>query len=150
MCLNQSRPTRLISDSAARTRAIAAELAERLQPGDVVALRGPMGAGKTVFVKGIADAFGVREPVTSATFTIITEYEGRIPLVHADLYRLHGSAEAAETGLQDYLRDSSVVVVIEWAERASDLYPSDTIWISISVSEDGRRAIAIDRTEQQP
>ena len=107
-----------------------------------------MGAGKTVFVKGLADAFGVREPVTSATFTIIAEYHGEVPLVHADLYRLHGSRDAVEIGLEEYFGVTSAVVVVEWADRAAELFPSTTLWIDISIGENATRVINVQHHEQ--
>lgn len=113
----------------------------------MLALRGPVGAGKTVFAKGLADALDVSEPLTSATFTIIAEYSGRVPLVHADLYRLHGSDQARDVGLEEWLAAGSAVVVVEWAERAVELFSAGTLWVDIAIETDGMRTITIRQQE---
>ena len=113
----------------------------------MLALRGPVGAGKTVFAKGVAEALGVSEPLTSATFTIIGEYNGRFPLVHADLYRLHGSDEARDAGLEEWLGAASAVVVVEWAERAVELFSAGTLWVDIAIESDGTRTISVQEQE---
>lgn len=108
-------------------------------------LYGSVGSGKTVISQGIADALGVTEPITSATFTILVEYPapfGRF--VHADLYRLHGSDEATETGIEDLLSDRATITVIEWADRAADLLePAETVRVALSIEADGSRRIDI-------
>lgn len=111
------------SASEDETRAIAAALAATLQPGDVVLLSGDLGAGKTAFVRGLAEGLGLPPNiVTSPTFTLVHEYcGGRLPLVHVDLYRL-GTAELAEIGLDDDLAAAGVVAV-EWPERLSRAVP---------------------------
>ncbi len=114
------------SHSAEETEAIAAELAAELAPGDVVALVGDLGAGKTVFARGLARALGVQEPVHSPTFTLIHEYQGRWPVFHVDLYRLAGVAEAESLGLEEYF-EAPGVTIIEWADRAASLLPARAI-----------------------
>lgn len=108
-------------------------------------LYGSVGSGKTVISQGIAAGLGITEPITSATFTILVEYSapfGRF--VHADLYRLHGSDEAIETGIEDLLSDQSTITVIEWADRAADLLaPVETVRVALSIEPDGSRSIEI-------
>lgn len=132
------------SDGEAATRRIAAALAGDLVPGDVVLLHGDLGAGKTVFVKGLAEGLGLDPAdVTSPTFTVVHEYRGgRLPLQHLDLYRLD-RAELDELGLDAALADRGVVVV-EWAERLERAIPS--AWrVRLTDAGDDQRQIAIDR-----
>ncbi|MDQ0190061.1 tRNA (adenosine(37)-N6)-threonylcarbamoyltransferase complex ATPase subunit type 1 TsaE [Alicyclobacillus cycloheptanicus] len=106
--------------SSAQTRKLGAALGRLLQPGHVVLLSGELGAGKTTFTQGVAEGLGVIGEVTSPTFTLVAEYTGRIPLVHADLYRLGADAEAVwQTGLEDYL-EGEAAVLIEWPEAIAD------------------------------
>ncbi len=115
-------------------------LAGDLQRGDVIALSGELGAGKTALVKGIARGLGITMDVTSPTFTLIHEYGGgRLPLFHVDLYRLDSVSQALAVGIEDYLNGSGVTV-IEWAERIAPLLPPHTTRIQIkSIGEDVRR-----------
>ena len=106
-----------LSDSPARTVEIGRALARLLQPGDVIALRGGLGAGKTAFTRGLARGLGVEGPVTSPTYTIVNEYpEGRLPLFHFDMYRLTDAEELFDLGWEDYLRRRGVCAV-EWSEN---------------------------------
>lgn len=100
----------------------------------VIALHGNLGAGKTCFTQGLAQAAGVKEPVCSPTYTIISEYRGTVPFHHIDLYRLGGPEEAFDLGLDEYL-DAGGITVIEWAERAAELLLPDTIHIRIERGE---------------
>ena len=93
----------IISSSWEQTFNVGKELAEKLNPGDVIAFHGDLGAGKTVFVRGLAEGLGLDARVTSPTFTIVNEYDGKIPLFHFDMYRLSGSDELFEIGWEDYL-----------------------------------------------
>ena len=103
--MNTSRPREiLITRSPAETREVAAGLAGSLLPGDVLALCGELGSGKTCFVQGLARALGVRGRVSSPTFTLMHEYQGRLPVFHVDLYRLFTGADLAELGLDDIPR----------------------------------------------
>lgn len=121
------------------------ELALTLKPSDVVCLYGGLGAGKTVFIKGMASALGIAErDVISPSFTIISEYDSTPPLYHADLYRLEGGADVEDTGLYEYM-ESKGLTVIEWADR---LHESDTrgaIKVNIEIMPDGSREITINR-----
>ncbi len=110
----------VLSASAEETAALGAEVARRLGPGDVVVLRGEMGAGKTTFVRGAARALGVTRPVTSPTFTIGRRYEeARPPLAHVDLHRL-GSLDDEEPALLDDYVNGEHVAFVEWPEAAED------------------------------
>ncbi len=109
-------PVRVSSASAAETRRFAAHLAAVAVAGDVIALRGELGAGKTQFAKGFAQGLGVTAVVNSPSFTLMAEYLGRLPLFHLDLYRLGGAADVLAGGLLDE-RQQGGVTIIEWAER---------------------------------
>lgn len=133
----------LSSASPEDTLAIARALGETLAPGDVVALTGELGAGKTLFCKGIGEALGIPpEKVVSPSFTIVTEHEGRIPLTHVDVYRLSSLREAEEIGLSETLAGRGVCVV-EWAEKIAELLPTNCIRVTFTVSDGDRRGIAV-------
>lgn len=119
------------------TRAIARSLGAVLAPGDVVALTGDLGAGKTVFCKGLGEALGIApDRVTSPTFTIVTEHAGRLPFRHIDAYRLSSAREAEDIGLDELFRGDGVCVV-EWAEKIGILLPNDRIQVTFLFSEEG-------------
>lgn len=141
--MTRSRGSR--SSSPEQTAAIARRLAQTLRPGSVLAILGPLGAGKTVFVKGLALGLGVppRETV-SPTFSLIHEHPGPVPLYHADLYRLRGPAEAAEIGLDDYAERGGVLAV-EWPDRAAGLLPRHTITVRLDVTGPRERRVTIER-----
>ncbi len=112
-----------------------------LRRGDVLALCGDLGAGKTHFVKGLAAALGSDAAVTSPTFTLIHEYVGgRLPLYHFDFYRLDDEDEALKIGLDEYL-DGDGICVIEWADKFPHLLPAHTRWYRFTHREDGARSI---------
>ena len=103
--------------SAAETELLGARLAETLLPGDVIAFRGDLGAGKTAFTRGLARGLGITEAVTSPTYTIVNEYpQGRLPLFHFDMYRLRDAEELFDLGWEDYLAREGVCAV-EWSEN---------------------------------
>ena len=125
--MNISRVARIThSRSPAETRALARALAATLKPGDVLALHGELGSGKTCFVQGLARALGVRQAVTSPTFTMVSEYRGRCPFIHMDFYRIQNPGEFESIDFEHYL-DLAGIVVIEWAERAGDWIPGNTL-----------------------
>jgi tRNA threonylcarbamoyladenosine biosynthesis protein TsaE len=105
-----------------------------LKPGDIVALIGELGAGKTVLVKGIARGLNVKEEPNSPTFVIMNAYEGRIPLYHFDLYRISGVNEIEGIGYEDYFFGDGITVV-EWADRIEEIFPEHTIKIEIKIPE---------------
>ena len=108
------------SDSAAETEAIGARVAAGLEPGDVVLIQGELGAGKTTLVRGAARALGVRQPVTSPTFTIGQRYPAPVPIAHLDLYRVPGLAGEDPDLLSDYLR-ADTIAFVEWPEGGEEL-----------------------------
>lgn len=140
------------SSGAAETVSLGRALSSQLEAGDVVAFYGDLGAGKTTMIKGIAAGLGVAEVVKSPSFVMITEYRGRVPVYHIDLYRLgardggHGaghqavmsSEECELLGLEDYLSGDGVCL-IEWAERGEQILPQDAIRVRMSVEGSGRR-----------
>jgi tRNA threonylcarbamoyladenosine biosynthesis protein TsaE len=119
------------TSSAKETRDLAASLAVVASAGDRLALHGPLGAGKTQFAKGFAAGLGVREVVLSPSFTLMAEYEGRLPLFHLDLYRLEGDSDAYEGGLLDE-REARGVTLIEWGERLSPALDPERLEVTIS------------------
>jgi tRNA threonylcarbamoyladenosine biosynthesis protein TsaE len=122
------------------TKEFAARLANRLKPGDVLALEGDLGAGKTTFAQGLAQALGIEDAVDSPTFTIIKEYRGRLPFYHMDVYRIDSPEE--ELGLEEYFYGDGICLV-EWASRVEPLFPEETLWLCITVKEDGSRQIEL-------
>jgi len=131
-----------VSHGAAQTQRVGARLGELLEAGDVVLLEGELGAGKTVFAQGVARGLGIEDPVTSPTFTLIHEYEGRLPLYHADLYRLAGAADALGIGLEEYLWGDGVTL-IEWPDRATGLVPDVHLTVALRPISDTKRAIRL-------
>lgn len=129
------------SYSDGESRKIAARLALLLKSGDVVTLEGELGAGKTTFTKGIAEGLGVRRMVTSPTFTIIKEYDGRIPLYHIDAYRLEHSEE--DIGFSEYFNGEGLSV-IEWATFIEDYLPNERLNVKINYIDENSRAIQFD------
>lgn len=133
----------IISNSEEQTFEAGKSLASHLSPGDVLAFHGDLGAGKTVFTRGIAAGLGLDARVTSPTFTIVNEYEGDIPLFHFDMYRLSGSDELFEIGWEDYLTRGGICAV-EWSEITEDAFPDNTIKINIKKLDDSTREITVD------
>ena len=130
---------KLHTDSVERTRALAATLATVLVAGDVVLLIGDMGAGKTAFAQGLARGLGVNEPVTSPTFTIVQEYEGRLPVAHVDVYRLDRLQELYDIGIEE-LVDSGRVTLVEWGDVVAQVLPPEhlAVRIDLGASDDER------------
>ena len=133
----------LVSRSETDTATIAADLAATLAPGSVVLLYGDLGAGKTAFVRGLAQGLGVAaEEVSSPTFTIVQEYRGgRLPLFHVDLYRLNDPREIDDLGLDEIAAEG--VLAIEWAEKLPRALPGPVVMIRIAAAEDEARTIAV-------
>ncbi len=125
------------SHSEEETIRIAEQFMAKLSGGAVVALRGELGSGKTVFAKGLAQALNVNQIVTSPTFVLMKVYQGkkngqRMQLAHLDCYRLTDSAALLDIGVADYLGQSDCITVIEWPERVPELLPSNTWWCDFS------------------
>jgi tRNA threonylcarbamoyladenosine biosynthesis protein TsaE len=124
-------PVEYLSHSVAETEALGGRLAAVLSPGAVVAYRGGLGMGKTAFTRGLARGLGCEARVTSPTFTIVNEYEGRIPLFHFDMYRLPDADALFDIGWEDYL-DRGGVCAVEWSEQVAEALPPDTVYVTIA------------------
>lgn len=124
-------------------------IGKSLSAGDIVALSGDLGTGKTYLTKGIARGLGVSEQyqITSPTFTLINEYPGRLTLYHFDLYRLESFLDMINLGYEEYLFGKGVSV-IEWAEKASDILPDETIFISLTYLDENRRKMVISGNDE--
>ena len=132
-----------ITNSPSETEAVGAALARVLQPGTVIAYRGDLGAGKTAFTRGLAKGLGVKERVTSPTYTIVNEYlGGRMPLFHFDMYRLGSEDELFDIGWEDYL-DRCGVCAVEWSENVWGAM-DDAIIITITRLDEDTRKIEIE------
>ncbi|MGP1522576.1 MAG: tRNA (adenosine(37)-N6)-threonylcarbamoyltransferase complex ATPase subunit type 1 TsaE [Treponema sp.] len=130
------------TESAEQTIGLGEKIGSFLRPGDVIALQGTLAAGKTTITKGIARALGITEDITSPTFTLISVYEGRLPLYHMDVYRLEGSADFSDLGAEEMLYGNGICV-IEWSEKIMDELPSRTIVIKLS-AENEKRTVTIE------
>ncbi len=133
-----------ISKNAEETELFGLRIGNSLKKGDVVSLRGSLGAGKTVLAKGIAKALEIHEAIVSPTFTLIQEYDGSLKLYHLDLYRLSGEDEFESMGGEEFLYPDGVSLV-EWSEKIDSMLPDNTIFIDISILEDESRQISIRR-----
>ena len=123
------------------TRSLGKQLAGEVRPGDVIALIGDLGVGKTTLTKAIAAHLGIEEEITSPTFTILSQYEGgRLPLYHFDVYRVHEEDELFEIGFQEYL-DGDGLCVIEWADLIEGLLPAGTRWVRLAWDGTGTERI---------
>lgn len=131
----------MISDSEKNTIQFAKEYAKTLVPGDVVLLEGEMGAGKTVFVKGIAEALGIPDEITSPTYAYMNDYDGK--LYHYDCYRLTSGAQAEALGLCDYFYGKGICV-IEWAENIAEVLPEHCKRVRIEKRGENEREIVCD------
>ena len=143
----QLSPCELISNSPEQTFNFGFHIGERLDGGEILLLSGPLGAGKTILVKGICAALGIEEEdVTSPSFTLVNPYEGRLRLYHLDLYRLDEGATAAHAvDLDELLADEKSVIVIEWAERMGNYPLPQNAWrITVSGDGDDPRTIRLD------
>jgi tRNA threonylcarbamoyladenosine biosynthesis protein TsaE len=134
------------SDSPEATRSLAAALAGAARPGDLIALRGELGAGKTQFAKGFGQGLGVTATINSPSYVLMAEYEGRLPLFHLDLYRLDDGADALAGGLLDE-RQAGGVTLVEWAERLGPALPGDRLDVEFTGSGDDPRTIRLTATE---
>jgi tRNA threonylcarbamoyladenosine biosynthesis protein TsaE len=130
-----------ISNSPAETKAIGRQVAENIGVGSVLALKGDLGSGKTLFVKGVVAGLGSSADVTSPTFTIVHEYRGgRLPVYHFDLFRVENPQALARLGLDDYFFGDGISV-IEWADRFPEFVPEQARWIFFEIKSETQRAI---------
>jgi tRNA threonylcarbamoyladenosine biosynthesis protein TsaE len=133
-------------DSPEAMVALGAEIASDLSDGSVLALCGGLGAGKTHFTKGLASGLGCTGEVTSPTFSLAHEYTGgRIPLFHFDFYRMENQSEVLRIGWDEYL-DAEGVVVVEWADKFSELFPANTLWFKFALGDEGVRLVSVSKT----
>ena len=134
----------MISHSEKETEELGRKFGSSLRRGDLVSLVGSLGAGKTVFAKGIAKSLGISEAIVSPTFTLVQEYEGREKLYHLDLYRLSGEDEFESMGGEEFLYPDGITL-IEWSEKIEDMLPDSTIFVTVDILPDGSRDIDIKR-----
>ena len=130
----------IITNHVADTMAVGRRLAALTRPGDVIALSGPLGAGKTAFVGGLAEGLGITDPVTSPSFVIMKRYdEGFIPLIHVDVYRLGSLAEFEDLGVVDESADG--IAIIEWGNAVAPALPENVLAVTISVGDNEERLL---------
>jgi tRNA threonylcarbamoyladenosine biosynthesis protein TsaE len=134
----------LQTKSTSETIQIGKNIGSLLLPGDVVALVGELGAGKTQFIKGLAAGVGIRKPtyVSSPSFTLINEYEGKIPFYHIDLFRLETEKEAEDLGLEEYFQGIGITA-IEWADKIPSSLPREMLFIHIAYTGKNTRSLEI-------
>ena len=136
-----------VSHSEKKTLEIARKLSRTLKPGMVVAVAGPIGSGKTVFMKGLSRGLGVKDSkeVKSPTFVLLHLYEGKFPIQHFDLYRLEDRASLDDLGFDEFLSNAEAVTVVEWADKALGRIPKDAVWVTFKVTGPTSRSIVIAR-----
>jgi len=140
------------SCSPQRSEALGAALGRLLQAGDVVCLSGPLGAGKTVFCRGIGAGWGADRPLTSPTYNLVHEHQrarDSVRLIHVDLYRIVKASDAHSLGLEDYLAADDIVIV-EWAERTPDAWPAQRLWVDIALGAGQQREIIMEAQGDRP
>jgi tRNA threonylcarbamoyladenosine biosynthesis protein TsaE len=142
---------RLITKTPEQTRAIAEKIGRRLTSKTVLALSGDLGAGKTIFVQGLARGLDVPEswPITSPTYTLVNAYPGRIPLMHADLYRLSGPADFEDIGGYD-LEAENAILAVEWADRLPAGEMAADITVNIDIIDDDQRELTLNFSGRAP
>jgi len=133
----------IVSYSIEQTLNLGKQIGSFLKQGDIIALQGTLGAGKTTITKGIAKGLEITENITSPTFSLISEYAGRLPLFHMDVYRLDSAEDFIDLGIDEMLYGSGVCV-IEWSEKIMTELPEDSIILKLKINSDGSRVIIID------
>lgn len=141
---------RLISDSREHTLELGRLIGSTLERGDIVALIGELGSGKTCLTQGMARGLAVAEnvPVVSPTFTLINEYPGRTTLFHLDVYRLSGPRDLEDMGYEEYFFGEGVVV-IEWAEKVRDILPRQTLFVTVRYLDENTRELLLEGPEKK-
>ena len=129
--------------SQEETIALGQKIGSKLKKGDIIAMQGTLAAGKTTITKGIAQALGITDTITSPTFCLISEYYGKMPLYHMDVYRLEGGEDFVNLGTDDMIYGDGVSI-IEWSEKIMNELPKRTIILKITSQDDGSRKIEID------
>ena len=138
-------PETFVTASAHETVALGRRLAAGARPGDVWALAGDLGAGKTHFVQGVAAGLGAAGAATSPTFTLVHEYTGgRLPVFHFDFYRLEDAVEALALGWEEYLDDGGGLTLVEWADKFPALLPPGTRWLRFEIGGHEARRIRME------
>ena len=139
-----------MSKSEKQTFDFACEIAKNLKGGEVLLLKGDLGAGKTAFTKGLAKALGCDDVITSPTFTILNEHYGKIlNLYHFDMYRIDDESELKELGFDEFICKKDGVCAIEWFEKTPSILPSDAILVDITKIDDEIRLFEISNLEQK-
>lgn len=132
----------LRSETPEDTRALGDAVASLLKPGDVIALAGELGAGKTTLVQGVARGLGVASRVVSPTFTLVREYSGRLPVHHVDVYRLDRIQDVLELGLEEMI-DGESVVIVEWGDAIEALLPANKLRIELTVPDESEARLLV-------
>lgn len=142
--MNKNKSIQITTNSAEETFILAGKIGRKLRGGDILALSGELGSGKTCFTGGLASGLGVdsRYKVTSPTFTLINEYPAQIKLYHFDVYRLNNYSDLDDIGYEEYFSGKGVVV-IEWAEKVAEIIPESAIFIHFEYIDENRRKITI-------
>jgi tRNA threonylcarbamoyladenosine biosynthesis protein TsaE len=141
--VSKGRTLEIISSSPQETEQIGSLLGKMLARGDIIALSGELGSGKTTLVKGLAQGMGFdSKEIVSPSFTLVNEYEGPLPFFHIDLYRLGDERDLREIGYEEYLGEAGVAV-IEWADRAPHAVPHESLWITLRYQDAERREIVM-------
>jgi len=135
----------MITNSARETMLVGEKLAKELKPGDIIALSGNLGSGKTTFTKGLGKGLGVKYPgrINSPTFVLIKEYDGKMPLYHLDLYRLDDLKEIENLAIEEYIYGNGVTV-IEWAEKIKCILPKKHILVKLRIKGDHKREVLVE------
>ncbi len=140
----------VVTHAPEETDALAERLGAAAEAGTVLCLVGDLGAGKTLFTQGFARGLGVTGEVTSPTFALMNQYQGRLPVTHFDLYRLEREEELDEIGFYEYAEDVRSVVLIEWADKFPDALPEPHVWLAIERGKaENERRLAFFTTEEE-
>ncbi len=134
---------KFITKSAEETVSLGEKIGAALKKGDVIAMSGTLAAGKTTITKGIAKSLGIKDEITSPTFCLVSEYEGKMPLYHMDVYRLEGPEDFETLGPDEMLYGNGVCI-IEWSEKIRQCLPKKTIFLDIKPLENSSREITIE------